>query len=84
MTDEAKALALAADKPQLLARLKSARLVLTPDFRKRFGVGRFDFDNKRLVGNGFILQWRVRPYPKQRIGYENQQTSIGVINLELA
>jgi hypothetical protein len=77
---ERDALALAADKKELLNRLQEARSVLTAAVSKQFGKGRFDFPGRRLVGeNGIVLQWRTRCYPDKPESYENQQTTRGCV-----
>ena len=85
MTNEDLALALASDRKQLLARLRETVTVLRKDRYARFFQGKdqhFDFDSKRLYGAaGFYLQWQLRPFPEQPESYENQQTSIGTVEL---
>ncbi len=78
--NELEALRVAADKKRLLARLKQARACLWPDFRSKFGKGRFDFEKRQLIGdNGIILQWRTREHPGEPEGYRNQQTNRGTV-----
>lgn len=76
---EQKALAIGNDKKLLLKRLNEAKACLNNEGKKLFQSCTYDFENKRLVGNGAVLQWRVRRYPDQPESYENQQTSVGVV-----
>ena len=78
--NERAARALASKPADLRKRLQDAKSVLTREYAKRFGKGRFDFHGKRLVGeNGLILQWLTRMYPDQPISYRNQQTNRGTV-----
>lgn len=84
MTLEEQALAIAADPRALRKRLQDTRSVLTDHFRRLFGKGRFDFAGRRLIGdNGLILQWQVRQKPDAPVSYHNQQTSRGIVFLEV-
>jgi hypothetical protein len=54
----ATALAYASNRRVLRQRLAQARADLAPLYRERFGKGRFDFSQRRLVGdNGLALVW---------------------------
>ncbi len=78
---EAKALLVATDRPALEKRLRAARAVLHNDVRKRFGRGRFDFDQRTLTGdNGMVLRWKTREKPDKPVAYLNQQTTEGTVN----
>lgn len=83
---EQLALAVAADRKALLARLRETVSVLRTDRYAKFFQRkdqRFSFEEKRLYGAcGFYLQWRLRPRPELPESYENQQTSIGIVELE--
>jgi hypothetical protein len=60
-------------KPDLLKRLKEAKSVLESSRNKSFGKGKFDFKNKRLIGDdGAVLQWE-----------NNGQTTIGSVFYQL-
>lgn len=79
---EAKALAIANSRKALRSRLMEAKAVLIDEIRKGFGKGRFDFEQRQLVGdNGYILQWKLRNYPDRPESYENQQTNRGIVVL---
>lgn len=79
---EIEALILATDPKRLEKRLREARSVLTDTGRKTFGRGRFDFANRRLIGNnGLALQWFTRAMPDKPVAYLNQQTSIGHVSV---
>jgi hypothetical protein len=84
-TNEELALALANDRKQLKARFRETVSVLRTDRYAKFFQGkdqRFDFDAKRLYGaSGFYLQWQLRPFPDRPESYENQQTSVGTVEL---
>jgi hypothetical protein len=89
MTNEQKALKVAASKTQLRKRLNDAKSVLTDGVRERFKNPTFDFEGKRLISDDgkIALQWLTRPYPDQPEGYENQQTNRGCViprNMEQA
>lgn len=74
---EQQALAIADDRVKLRARLNRTKSCLVSELRAKFMNSKFDFANKRLVGDGFVLQWLLRKYPTQPTSYENQQTSVG-------
>ena len=80
MTNEQKAIELSNDKMRLLKRLKDARYALSEGYRKGFGKGKFDFENRRLIGsNRVVLQWQLRDRPDLPESTLNQQTSIGIV-----
>jgi len=81
--NEAKALLIAADRQALLKRLRAARSVLAVHVRRSFGEGRFDFDKRTLTGdNGMVLRWKTRHIPDKPVAYRNQQTNIGIVELQ--
>ena len=82
MDREQKADLIGSSKRELLAELLSQRSLLVRDYWLRFKAYRFDFDGKRIIGDGFALQWKTRRQPNQPESYENQQTSRGVVTLE--
>lgn len=69
-------------KKHLRRELTEARQCLSSQYRNLFKDFTFDFDNRRMVGNGVCLQWRIRLNPDQPESYLNQQTSRGVVTLE--
>jgi hypothetical protein len=70
------------DRVLLKARLLEARSCLVPEFRKL--SYRFDSGGKRLIiGDRYVLQWRIREYPESPESYRNQQTNIGVCLLNV-
>ena len=72
--NERAARALASKPADLRKRLQDAKSILTREYAKRFGKGRFDFHGKRLFGeNGLILQWLTRMYPDQPISYRKPE-----------
>lgn len=82
---EQLAIALSNDRKRLLERLREAKTCLNSRYDKFFQRKhqRFDFERKRLVGHsGFYLQWTTRLQPEQPESYENQQTSVGCVQLE--
>ena len=79
---ELQALILATSREKLEKRLREARACLVKDLKQRFGRGRFDFANRRLVGdNKLVLQWQTRPAPEKTVAYLNQQTTTGYVNI---
>jgi hypothetical protein len=78
--NERAALELAADRKCLHQRLTEAKAVMTNQYRRLFGKGRFDFANRRLIGeNNLVLQWLPRMRPDLPESYTNQQTNRGVV-----
>jgi hypothetical protein len=74
------ALSTAENRKQLKAFLNEQRANLAPVVRNGFGKGKFDFENRCLIGdNGYRLQWKLRLRPEQPIDYKNQQTSRGIV-----
>lgn len=69
------------DRVGLRKALKSATLLLDGKLQPLFRKGRFDFNAKRLYTEDgrACLEWRLRQNPAGPVGYENQQTSVGVI-----
>ena len=80
---EDRARAIGESRVLLLRRLKEARLVLNTPGREGFQKLIFDFANKRLISDDgtLALQLLVRRFPNEPVGYENQQTSTGVVIL---
>lgn len=80
--DALSALKLSEDPTWLRKRLNGAKNVLSVEYRTMFKNPRFDRKEKHLYGGkGYYLQWSVRLQPAQPISYENQQTSIGTVQL---
>lgn len=82
---EQSAIALSQSREALKKRLMDARAVLADRFLKFFLFDKcnFDFEDKCLWGtDGYYLQWQVRKNPGEVISYENQQTSLGSVELE--
>jgi hypothetical protein len=75
------ALAIAEDKRALEKRLRGAVYCLRADLRPRFKRARFDFTNRRLIGDGFALQWQLRENPGAPESPTNQQTNEGIVKL---
>lgn len=46
--------------------------------------GRLCMPLRRFYGHGAYLEWRMRPFPDQPIGPDNQQTSLGIVQVEYA
>lgn len=81
---ELEALKLATNRKGLEKRLRAARSMMSTNLRGHFGRGRFDFANRRLIGNsGMILQWRTRAMPDKPIAYLNQQTTVGTVDFDV-
>ena len=80
-TKEQKAMEVGNNKKLLKKRLLEAKSCLPDELIKYFKNAIFDFENKRLVGDAYILQWQVRICPHEPESYTNQQTSIGVVIL---
>ena len=78
---ESAAIAVSNDKKRLFKYLMEARYDLIKSLRLKFNNARYDFNNKRLIGDGYILQWQLRSDPTQPESYRNQQTSKGNIVL---
>jgi len=77
---EQMAIKLSKDKTLLLKRLKEAKKCLSKSLAHGFGKGKYEFENKRLIGdNGIVLQWYLRNNENEPIGYNNQQTTIGCV-----
>ncbi len=75
-------LAISEDPKWLRKRLNDAKGVLAKEYKALFKNPRFDRKEKRLYGDGgYFLQWSVREQPAQPISTDNQQTSIGDVQL---
>lgn len=81
MTNEQKALAVGNDRKELRKRLNAAKACLKAVHKKYFKTVIFDFENKRLIGNGHYLQWQLRNQPDLPESYDNQQTNCGTVCL---
>lgn len=72
------------DKKLLAERFRETLSVLLPwarnMFPKRFSMYRLDMKNKRYLGDGCYLQWKLREYPDLPVSYNNQQTSRGRVD----
>ncbi len=77
-----KSLEVANSKTKLKKRLMEAKAVLNDEAKKKFKTTTFDFQNKRLIGDGYSLQWKLRHRPEEPESYENQQTSVGTVVIE--
>lgn len=70
------------DRAKLKDYLLEAKSCLMPIYKKHFKKSRFDFDSARLYGDsGYYLQWKTRHFPDRPISYENQQTTVGRVEL---
>jgi hypothetical protein len=80
---EQMAIELGNNKKELKKRIETARQCLTGMWKLRFGKGKFEFENKRMVSdNGLLaLQWAVRTHPNSPIDPNNQQTTVGCVYL---
>lgn len=80
---ETKARALAADRYKLERRLRDARGMLVSEWRNRFNRAKYEFSKQRLVSfdGQFALQWKLRRRPNEPVGPDNQQTSIGYVEV---
>jgi len=76
---EEKAITIGQNRTKLKKRLMEAKSMLNNEARKLFKNSKFDFENEKLIGDGYSLQWRVREDPNKPESYENQQTSVGTV-----
>ena len=76
---ETKAWAVANNPTLLRFELNQAKSCLARWIKPFFRAAKFDFNNKRLMGDGYALQWKLRRFPNCPESYENQQTSRGII-----
>lgn len=81
MTLKEKSIVVGNNKTQLKKRLMEEKYCLNDSIKPKFKNAKFDFRAKQLVGDGYILQWRVRRHPELPESYENQQTSVGTVVL---
>lgn len=80
--NETKAEALSSDRNKLFDMLREHQRLLDTPYNRMFQGCVFEFENKRLCGqHGFTLQWQLRRLPDQPVGYDNQQTSVGITRL---
>lgn len=79
MTNEEKSIIVGQSKVKLKKRLMETKSVLSNEARKLFRNAKFDFENKRLIGDGYFLQWELRNEPDKPESYYNQQTSVGTV-----
>ena len=85
-SNEFDALCLSLDKVQLKRRLLDAKAVLHLRYRKLFKPGIYKPAEKALYSDspfGYRLKWQTRRNPDEPEGYDNQQTAIGVVYLEV-
>lgn len=84
-TLEARAIAFGSDSAKVEKRLRGAAKLLLAPYRKVLDNrnARFDAGRRILVSadDRFALIWQTRRKPDQPEGYENQQTSEGVVFL---
>jgi len=83
MTNEEHAIELSNNPTNLLACLREAKKVLHANMLPFFKQSKFDFEGKRLIGEGVCLQWKVRHCPDKPVNYKNQQTRNGTVVLKL-
>ena len=78
---EEKAIEFGSKASNVKKRLMEAKAVLSSDFKKRMGKGKFDARSKRLISDDgtFALEWRVRMFPDRPEGSRNQQTNRGAV-----
>ncbi len=83
-TNEDKARTVGNDPNQLRVQLLTARSLL----EKRIKQGNWksfeiDFSNKRIVSDDgrYALQWKLRHNPDEPESYDNQQTSVGCVEV---
>lgn len=81
MTNEDLATVVGSSRLQLRKRLLEAKAVTFGGVRRFLIDAKFDFENKRLVGQGYALQWSLRKHPDQPESYENPQTNRGHVTL---
>ena len=70
------------DTPALLEeRLRDALSCYAREYRALFSGARF-VENRLVSRDGrWVLCWRLRRYPDAPVAYENQQTSMGYVEL---
>ena len=73
------AIEFATDKKKLKKRLLEAKSVLTAEYKPKFTNAEFNFEDKKLIGDGYTLQWQIRLQPNKPESFINQQTSIGTV-----
>ena len=83
LSNEKKAMAVGNDKDLLLKRLNGAKSIFIGYIKKQFENAKFDFENKKLVGdNGYYLQWKLRKNPNiPTHRRNNDQSSVGFVEL---
>lgn len=79
---ELAAIAVSENAEELKEQLMEAKRYLRDEFELFFKKPKFDLENKRLIGsNGYFLQWQLRRWPDLPESYENQQTTVGCVDL---
>ena len=80
---ERRAVELSKSRADLAKDLDSAKTGLPDDLKARFGKGKFDFENKRLVSDDgtITLQWKMRNRPGEPISETNPQFSKGTVEI---
>ena len=78
---EEKAIKVGNSKSEVKRRLMEAKSVLNKDGRQKFKRPTFNFEAKQLIGDGYALQWEIRRWPELPVSYENQQTSVGYVEI---
>jgi ElaB/YqjD/DUF883 family membrane-anchored ribosome-binding protein len=84
-TLEEQAIAYGSNSKRVEDRLRKAARLLLTDYRKGLDTkqARYDAQTRMLISadDRYALAWQLRNRPDQPIGYLNQQTSVGVVNL---
>ena len=81
-TLEDKARSFGNDPKQIRIRLLEARSLL-PNKKTHWAEFRLDLPNKRMLSDDGTkaLKWKIRHNPDEPQSYNNQQTSVGVVEL---
>lgn len=83
-SNEDKAIDVGNDPNQLRVQLLTARSLLEKRVKQtNWKSYEIDYVNKRIVSDDgrYALQWKLRPNPDEPISYNNQQTSVGCVEV---
>ncbi len=84
MTNEQQAIEYGSDPKQVEKRLRSASRLLLTRFRRDFENGAVFWSGKKMLvskSERYALVWMLRNHPDLLEGYDNNQTTQGIVQL---
>lgn len=68
-------------KKKLQTRFERMLQMVDPDVRKCFEDAEIDFENKKLIGDGWVMTWKLRDRPGEPVSDTNPQSDRGVVEV---